>query len=161
MKLILCLAALFFTHFAVADDKALGKEIYVVVHGKYTPGVGKSLYLRIKESNMVCYPMKVRENEFSEEVFKKAFELFITDRDEEGQISRFQCEFFEDRNEAVKLYKELTTQKKREYKRVPFTRAHVERTRDKFFAEKEEKTEPVMTKETEPVKPRNIDDIYD
>lgn len=151
-------------------EKDNSKEIYVIVHGHYKPGHAK---FANKPGYLACYPMKVIQGEYTQKMFTKAFEIFVNDRDEMGQITGLSCEFFTVREEAVKFYKNLSSEKRKEFDRVPFTRAHVESTQKKYFSKVKENVtkEPVTKKEPEvdkkpnppetPVTKRNLDDIYD
>ena len=114
----------------------------------------------MSRTHVISYPITYQKAEYSEEIVKKAFEEFLLSKDDGGSVTEIESVFYKERSEAIKHYKEATTNKKMEFKRVTFSRAHIEKVKKKFIEENEKSGQTVAL----PVKgkpARNIDDIYD
>jgi len=168
---------------------AYAEDIYIVLSSSFTPNKDIS-YNDIRSSrngemvvaHVACYPIKYKNDIYSEDTVKQAFNDFIQARDKGTKVHRIEVSTFEDRGEAKKFYDSLTkSRKKKAAKRIPFTKSHIDRAHRKVVLamREEEKAREQEEKDNQPVlqpigkppvikppvaKPlanRAIDDIYD
>lgn len=167
--------------------QAEDKEIYIVVSATFTPKNDISYNdVTINRGKremgiayVACYPIKYEESLYSEELVKKTFNEYIQDKDKGTVMHKVEVSSFTDRKEAKDFYDDLTKSKTRKQaKRIPFTKSHLDRAQRKLVVEMREKEKenennnndnnppekPVLVTPPAVAKPmvnRALDDIYD
>ena len=157
MKIVLSLIYLLFL--LTLNGAETKKDIYIIVTGFYNPSIDVTFKQSIFESDVFCFPVTYKSDIYNEEAVKKAFEKYVLAKDEEGKVSNIKVEVFTDQKEAALTYQSYLTSSEKKYKRVAFSRAHIDKARDKMEQAKRVAESVQAAKKAESEKA--IDDIYE